>query len=107
MRSPKGVKSDLLGRVPAGCLLPTGTGYRVPAVAQAPDLQAPDFVAPLDKSVRVPGCLLDLKDLDLGRPLILAGTQAPVRFCWQGPRNRVPAGRVPAHPQAPDINVNF
>ena len=57
MRSPKGVKSDLLGRVPAGCLLPTGTGYRVPAVAQAPDLQAPDFVAPLDKSVRVPGCL--------------------------------------------------
>ena len=42
-RSPKGVKSGYLGRVPAG--------------AQAPDLQAPDFVAPLDKSVRVPGCL--------------------------------------------------
>ena len=43
MRSPKGVKSGCLGRVPAD--------------AQAPDLQAPDFVAPLDKSVRVPGCL--------------------------------------------------
>ena len=38
-----------------------------------------------------------------GKPSKLAGTQAPVRICRAGPRNRVPAGRVPAHLQAPGI----
>ena len=87
MRSPKGVKSGLLGRVPVG--------------AQAPDLQAPEFVAPLDKSVRVPGCLPIEELSQVVNASNLTGTQAPVRFCRAGPRNRVPVGRVPAQQQAP------
>ena len=61
---PAGSRRPIPGAcwVPAGCLQgacrPAGTRFWVPAALQAPDLQAPDFVSRLDKSVRVPGCLL-------------------------------------------------